>query len=243
MPVVVAGEYGKGRTMAVLTDSTWRWGFMAAGRDGDDGRAYAKFMDNMVRWLIKDPELDYLRVESDQAEYKKGQPARFHARLTDKDYKPAPREEVSFEVVPAQAARPNEKRVAFFSKTAKTDELGAVAVEAPNLSPGSYRVVAKAKLGDRWVTGDDVFVMNPERDELSHPEAREDVLSAIAQATGGRYLGAASSLPDDLPFEPPRVVRALRLRNLEIWSRPHLLALALLFLGAEWALRRRRGFL
>ena len=58
MPVLVVGEHGKGRTLALLTDSAWRWGFLASGRDGDDGRAYTRFMENAVRWLFKDPDLE-----------------------------------------------------------------------------------------------------------------------------------------------------------------------------------------
>ncbi|MGN6110404.1 MAG: glutamine amidotransferase, partial [Kofleriaceae bacterium] len=40
MPVIVAGDYGKGRSLAVTTDTLWRWGFVAAARPGDDGRHY-----------------------------------------------------------------------------------------------------------------------------------------------------------------------------------------------------------
>ena len=42
MPVIVAGDYGKGRSLAVTTDTLWRWGFVAAARPGDDGRYKAK---------------------------------------------------------------------------------------------------------------------------------------------------------------------------------------------------------
>ena len=31
MPVIAVGEYGQGRTLAVITDTLWRWGFVAAG--------------------------------------------------------------------------------------------------------------------------------------------------------------------------------------------------------------------
>jgi uncharacterized membrane protein len=241
-PVLVAGEYGEGRTLALLTDSAWRWGFVAAGRDGDDGRAYARFVESSIRWLIKDPELDYLRVESDGAEYKLGAPARLRARLTDKDYRPAPDHEIVLEVVPAARAR-GKKAEPVFARTARTSPDGTVLVEAAGLAPGSYRVIGRAKLGERWITSDDVFVVNPEREELEHPGAREDILAAIAAQTGGRHLGAAGALPDDLPFAPPRVVRVDRRSDVEIWSRPHLLFLALALLGTEWALRRRRGFL
>ena len=44
-PVLVAADAGKGRTLALLTDSGWNWGFMAAG-EGDDGRAFQRFWEN-----------------------------------------------------------------------------------------------------------------------------------------------------------------------------------------------------
>ena len=69
MPVIVAGEYGKGRSLAVTTDTLWRWGFVAAARPGDDGRQYTKLWENAIRWLIQDPDLRNLHVDSDAVEY------------------------------------------------------------------------------------------------------------------------------------------------------------------------------
>ena len=68
-------------------------------------------------------------------------------------------------------------------------------------------------------------------------------LQAIAGATGGRHLGTATALPSDLAFDPPRVVRVDRRADVELWSRPGLLVLALLCLGLEWLLRQRSGYL
>ena len=72
MPVIVAGEYGKGRSLAVTTDTLWRWGFVAAARPGDDGRQYTKLWENAMRWLIQDPDLRNLHVDSDAVEYAPG---------------------------------------------------------------------------------------------------------------------------------------------------------------------------
>src|SRR5262249_19070709 len=195
MPILAASEYGKGRTLALGTDSAWRWGFLAAGRDGDDGRAYQKFWDNAVRWLIRDPELEYLRVDSDQAIYRKGIAPRLSARLVDKDYRPYPNAEISLQVIPGpapQKGQPAPKPAV--EKKQKTDDAGEVTLETAPLPPGSYRLVGKATLGDRPVTAEDVFLVDPEREELEHPAAREDVLAGVAKATGGRYLGAADVL-------------------------------------------------
>lgn len=252
-PVLVAGEYGKGRTLALTTDSAWRWGFVASGRDGDDGRSFEKFWDNTVRWLIRDPELEYLHVDTDQAEYKKGAALRLHGRLVDKDYRPAAGVEVTLSVVgidapvpgaPAgKAAAPAPATKSMLEKKLKTDESGEVALDAGPLPPGAYRLLGTATLGDRPVYADDVFLIDPEREELEHPAAREDILQGIALATGGRYLGPATALDSNLELTPPRIVRVDKRSDIEIWSRPYVLLLAIALLGTEWALRRRRGFL
>jgi len=251
MPVLVTGEYGKGRSMALMTDSAWRWGFVAAGRDGDDGRAYQKFWENSVRWLIRDPELEYLHVDTDQAEYKKGAVLRLHGRLVDKDYRPAGGVDITLQVVGVEAPVPGTrgaeaaapKTPPVLEKTLKTDEGGEVTLDAGPLPPGAYRLVGKAALGDRPVFADDVFLVDPEREELEHPAAREDILQGISRATGGKYLGPATKLEAGLELTPPRIVRVDKRSDVEVWSRPYVFLLAIGLLGAEWALRRRRGFL
>jgi len=110
-------------------------------------------------------------------------------------------------------------------------------------APGAYRVSARASVGERRVTADDVFLVAPERDEMEAPAAREDVLAGLATATGGEYLGAAGSIKAGLALSPPRVVRVDRRSDVELWSRPSLFVLALGLLGLEWALRRRGGVL
>ncbi len=236
LPVVVVGEHGQGRTMSLMTDSSWRWGFMAAGTTGDDGRAYAKFWENAVRWLIRDPELEYLQVETDQAEYPPGGAPRVRAHLVDKDYQPARGAEIVVQVVGAEGRVMEERKL-------KTDESGDVRLDLKPMSPGAYRVAGRARVGERRVTAEDVFLIGADRAELEQPAAREDVLAGVASATGGAYLGPAGELPDDLPLAPPRVVRVDRRSDLELWSRPYLFVLALLLLGLEWGLRKRSGYL
>ncbi|HEX8954572.1 MAG TPA: glutamine amidotransferase, partial [Polyangia bacterium] len=68
MPVLTVGEAGKGRVLTLGSDDSWRWGF--ADKAGDErGRAYQRFWDAAIRWLIKDPALNFLRIETDQPEY------------------------------------------------------------------------------------------------------------------------------------------------------------------------------
>jgi uncharacterized membrane protein len=242
LPVLTVGEFGKGRVMALGVDTASNWGFRAAGKEGDDGRAYSKFWQNAVRWLIRDPDLEYLHVESDQAEYARGQAPRILARLVDPNYKPA-KGDVTVTVAPAQPRN----AAPILTKTVTTDETtGEAEIDLPSPAPGAYRVSASASppaLGGKKVTADDVFLVRADRAELERPAAREDILKGIARATGGRYLGTDDAIDAGLPLAPPRVVRVDKKSDVELWSRPHLFLLAIFLLGAEWAIRRRRGFL
>ncbi|HUS67147.1 MAG TPA: glutamine amidotransferase [Kofleriaceae bacterium] len=240
MPLISAWQAGEGRALAITTGSLWRWGFVAASQAGNDGGAYFKLWDNALRWLMDDPDMRFLRVESDRIEYAPDAVVRLAVHLSDRDYRPRVGGTVTLDVSrgsdPATA-----QRVARAALT--TGEGGDASHELGRLEPGVYRVVARAKVGDRQVEAQDIFLIREASEELSHPAPTEELLQVIAQATGGRHLGAVDELPDDLELAEPRIVRVDRRTDVELWSRPWLLVLALLCLGLEWALRGRIGYL
>jgi hypothetical protein len=240
MPVIVAGEYGQGRVLTVATDSLWRWGFVAAARPGDDGRHYIELWENSMRWLIQDPELRHLHVESDAVEYAPDTPVRLSVRLLDRDYAPLAGGTVRVEVQRGTDAAQAETVA---TEVIMVDDAGRGRTELPRMAPGVYRVTASAELGGRPVTARDIFLVRDVGAELDRPAARDSLLREIAEATGGTYLGPAEELPADLPLAEPRIVRVDRRADVELWSRPMLFFLALLFLGAEWGLRQRSGYL
>ncbi|RMH39857.1 MAG: hypothetical protein D6689_15455 [Deltaproteobacteria bacterium] len=241
MPVIAAGSYGDGRSIAVMTDSLWRWGFVAAAREGNDGRYYEKFWENAIRWAIQDPELSHLHVEADAPEYYAGAPVRLDVRLLGADYTPAAGGEVDLDI-----ARVNddggEQVVASARVTVDEAGEGAHTLHAPD-HPGPYRVRARAAVAGRAATAVDLFLVREGSAEFERPAATFDLLAQIADQTGGRLLVDADALPADLPFRPPRVVRVDRRADVEVWSQPWLLFAALLLLGLEWGLRQRAGTL
>jgi uncharacterized membrane protein len=240
MPVVVAGEYGDGRTLAITTDSLWRWGFGAAAKPGDDGRHYDKLWENIIRWLIHDPDLRYLHVHSDAVEYPPGAAVRLAVRLLDRDYTPLSGGDVDIEV--RRGADPDQAETVAH-EVIQVGDSGDGAYELPGLQSGVYRVHARAKVGGKEVVARDIFLVSEGSAELDEPAADSSLLRDIAAATHGEYLGTAAELPAELPFEEPRVVRVDRRTDVELWSRPALLFLAFLFLGLEWVLRQRSGYL
>ncbi|HEY1557722.1 MAG TPA: glutamine amidotransferase [Kofleriaceae bacterium] len=240
MPVIVAGEYGKGRSLAVTTDSLWRYGFVAAARPGDDGRQYTELWENAIRWLIQDPDLRNLHVDSDAVEYLPGAPVHVAIRLLGRDYQPLAGGEVSLSV--ERGADPNHADKLQATKL-KVGSDGTSVFELGGLTAGVYRVVGHAQIAGHDVTATDIFLVRENGTELDRPVGDQATLEAIAAATGGRALGAVDELPDDLAFDPPRIVRVDRRTDVELWSRPSLLVLLVGLLGLEWLLRQRSGYL
>jgi uncharacterized membrane protein len=240
MPVMVAGDYGEGRTLVVTTDTLWRWGFVAAADPTSDGRHYEKLWENAMRWLIQDPELRHLHVDSDQAEYSPQQTVRLDVRLLDVDYSPLAGAPVTLTISRGADAGATEKVA---TATVVVGAQGEGSHLVPGLAPGVYRVRATAVMAGKPVEAQDIFLVREGSAELDRPAAEEKTLQAIAEVTEGRYLGKVGELPRDLPFDEPRIVRVDRRTDVELWSRPGLLVMALLFLGLEWLLRQRSGTL
>ncbi len=240
MPVIVAGDYGKGRSIVFTTDTLWRWGFIAASRPGDNGRQYTKLWESSIRWLIQDPDLRNLHVDSDAVEYVPGAPVRVTVRLLGRDYQPLPSGQVRLVVKrgadPAKAEQVHETKLTVGADGTATYELGG-------LTPGVYRVLGSSTIAGRSVDASDIFLVREGGTELDRPVGDKAMLEAIAEATGGSALGTIDELPASLKLDPPRIVRVDRRTDIELWSRPGLLILIVGLLGLEWLLRQRSGYL
>ena len=233
-PVLAVTDAGKGRTLALTTDTSWHWGFLAAGT-GDDGRTFQRFWESAIRWLVRDPALTLLRVELDRVEYRRGQPATARVRTLQADYTPAADVPVSLALHMADAAE-GAKPLKTLEMTTNKD--GEAHLELPGLAAGAYRLVARANLGGRGLSEEQTFVIRAEGRELEDVISQRQVLQEIASLTGGDLNEGSLGNPS---LRPPREVRAGSLKTVELWSSPLLLLLAIALLATEWALRRRAG--
>jgi uncharacterized membrane protein len=233
-PVLAVAEVGKGRSLALLTDSAWYWGFGAAG-SGDDGRAFQRFWEGAIRWLVRDPALTPLRLDLDKVEYRRGQEVALRVRTLRSDGSAAPAVDVALELRTAEALAGNEP-VRTLKATTGAD--GEAHVDLGSPKPGAYHLTGHATLEGHTVDETTTFVMRPETRELDDVVARDGVLKEIAAASNGDFREGSIGNPS---VRPPRKVRVGSLRTVEIWSNPLVLLLALTLLAAEWALRRRRG--
>ena len=67
----IFGEVGRGRTLALTTDASWYWSFVAAGQEMGP-RAYETFWHGAIRWLVRDPALTPMRVAAERTTFEPG---------------------------------------------------------------------------------------------------------------------------------------------------------------------------
>ncbi len=233
-PVLAVTDAGKGRTLALLTDTAWHWGFVAAGA-GDDGRTFQRFWENAIRWLVHDPALTLLRVELDKVEYRRGQPVTARVRSRHADYTPAGSTEVALQLFAAETV---ERDKPLRSLEATTGRDGEAQLELAGLAAGAYRLTGRATIDGRVLNEEQTFVVRPEGRELEDVVSRDAVLRELATATGGEFSTDVLGTP---PVRKPREIRVGSLQTVQIWSHPGLLVAALGLLACEWAMRRRAG--
>lgn len=253
MPVLSVAELGKGRSLSLQADSTWKWAFTPAAaqktaRSGEgDGRSttYQRFFDQAIRWLIRDPSLRLLRVEVAESELRRGQPVRVEVRALGPDYQPVGRVEVSLSlsrIAGTESGATSEPLLdSALSKTIRTDDDGVASVEWPQLPEGGYRVVARAVIAGRPTDDSDVFLVRGIGRELEAPEADDRLLRLVSETTSGQHKQPGDSL-SGLTFHPPHIEHVRDHRDLPLWNSPLILLIAVGCFGLNWMLRRRWGY-
>ena len=236
MPLISVSEVGKGRTMAISSDSMWRWRFADNQDGGASERAYHRFWSNSLRWLVRDPEHARVQVLPTRYRFETDAKAAATVRVLNQKYQPA-------------ANRP--VRVTLFRsgstvqvKDVTTGPNGTSRVEWDRLKPGAYRVQAKTQLASgEAAEGQGVFVIESQTLERMASAPNPPLLKAIAEATGGKAQPLSSGFFDSPNVVAPEVIEVDRRRNTELWDNGWALALMLGLFAGDWALRRRAGYL
>ncbi len=236
LPVVAVRDVGRGRSMAVTADSTWRWAFLAAAQ-GTPPHAYEQFYHHAIRWLVRDPELTQVQLDAEKERFSPEEPVTLIVKARESNYGPAAGARVEVRVQSTQPGGPSRAADGVVSAD------GTVRVELGSLPAGPYRgSVVVRQDGQEIGRAADAFVVSESGPELLEPAPRPEWLRLIAQATGGEERPAAGAKLSRLPIPQPQALEIGQRESHPLWDRlPVLLALCLV-LGSEWFLRRRWGF-
>ncbi|MGF1511406.1 MAG: glutamine amidotransferase [Myxococcota bacterium] len=234
-PVVAIRQVGKGRSMAVATDSSWFWRFVAVGEDGTVGREYDRFWNQSLRWLIRDPELSRVRIQARHPVVYKGQPVTADVTALGVDYRPLEGADVQAELIPLDSRGQGR------SASVRTGAEGKALVELSDVPPGTYVMeVAAYQDGERLGRTREPFIIEATDVERQAPFPRADLLQAISDVSGGTFSTVRDRL-GTLILDDPRRVEVDRSHVVPIWDGFPLFALMTVLLGAEWWMRRRSG--
>lgn len=96
-PLLAVRKVGKGRSMALTTDTSWYWSFKAAG-EGKGNLAYLRFWKNAMRWLVGDPDEGQLQLDTDRENYRLGDETVIQVKVMGADYGPVKDTRVSLDI-------------------------------------------------------------------------------------------------------------------------------------------------
>ncbi len=234
-PGIVVKNYGKGKVMAATVTPFWKWDFLLWGV-GKDNRFYQTFWSNTVRWLVVREDMDLLNISTDKSIYKGGERVTFRAKIFDSNYQKVKDASIVLNVRPDSSSDSVVVNLVL-------DEAGDYIAAVGALPPSHYSFKAEVfrdgkKIGAK--TGE--FLVESYTLEDSDLKTNFDLLKKLAEVSGGKYYEKEqiAHLVNDLKLSERDEQKT---SEVQLWNSPLLLALFVLCLSIEWAIRKRSQLL
>ena len=191
-PLLVAGEYGSGRTTVIAFDSTWRW--WRSGRN----EAHRRFWRQLVLWLLarENSANDRLMITMDARRFATDRPPEFRAEIQSLGGQTSMPELVA-EIVDSTGAA-----IALNTSTETGSDQSPAASNAirgriPKLPVGFYRLCVRPSSPSESLAPEELaFQVIDESRELAQPMADPVYLKQLADLTSDH--GGAAFLPDEI---------------------------------------------
>jgi len=234
-PGIVVRNYGKGKVMAITVTPFWRWDFLLWGI-GKDNQIYQTFWNNSVRWLVIREDMDLINLFTDKKIYKGGERITFKAKIFDQNYQKIG--DASVVVNIKGEALPDSEVV-----NLSIGELGDYTATLRALPPGKYSFKGEVfRDGEKIGTKGGEFLVEEYSVEDSDLKTDFDLLKRIAEVSGGKYYENEDieNLTNDLKLVAKEEQKK---KEIQLWNHPLLLAIFVLCLSIEWAIRKRSQLL
>ena len=230
-PILTVGTHGKGRTLVLATDDSWKW-YMGLVAKEKDHSAYPRLVERMVRWLTKDPGLDAVQIALPEKRGAVGEEVEFRVKAGAGIIRGGQKEAPSLSVLNPAGI----KIASQFRPGGQTDEhLGAFIPDRA----GTYKIRVEARQGAAEET---VLIPNPTEEFDGVPDHAR--LKEIASASGGKLVSSREELLREIEdLGKRKESRFVEEKVRPFWANPYFLATVLTFLTTEWYLRRRWGLI
>ncbi|HLL90204.1 MAG TPA: hypothetical protein VK324_12965, partial [Tepidisphaeraceae bacterium] len=235
-PVVIESRVGRGRSIFVGVNETWRWRYKVGERDQD------RFLTGLVRYAVDAPYAARdggVALDVEKAAVAPGEAVRVRAKVLGDEGLPVAGPPTVVRVTPSgDAARAGDGGAAVAAvPLTESDAPGRFTGTLSDLPAGTYEVSIEAA-GKRVALP--LIVETTTERELVDLSGGDAMPKRLAESTGGAVFDV-----EDLERLPALLASAgdPRSRILErpLWDGPWVYGIVLACLGTEWALRKRFG--
>ncbi len=230
LPVLAHERYGRGRTMSIMTATTWRWQMLKPHEDTSHQRIWRQ----ILRWLTASSPTP-VEIFLERNHFSTGDDVKVRARIYDQGYRPVTDATVWLKITDPESA------VQDFKMQAEISQDGDHVAAFTASKPGVYQLEVSssgglAKKGYASLS----FLAVDSLHEMRGGAMNRELMEKIAQAGGGSYYspGTADLLVKDLNNN--QQVHTVKFQ-LDIWNIPIVFFLLLSCFCLEWLLRRRTG--
>ena len=223
-PIAAIQFYGKGRSLYMGTDETWRWRYV------QDASYHRRFWDNVMDYLAAGSlEKKRLIITTGGEHFIVGQKLKIRVEAYGRNYEPLTDEKFLLEMVNTNTGKSQQLTL----KRGKSKGRYETTVTLKEV--GRYKLMAsQAEFKKEGITKT-ITVTLPE-EEFIHPEADPATLETIAPGERFMMINQADRLMKLIPRGKTTIFRDV---PHDLWDVPLILALLVMLLAAEWILRKK----
>ncbi len=233
IPVLVAGNFGKGKVLAVLTNSFWRFAFSPEQKTATID-AYVDFWLKALRWLSGEPDESNILIESPKDSFDSGEKVKLNVRLLNKKYLPLKDNPVSIKVLNIENGEIAYRR----ELKSKSDE---EVIELSIDKEGQYNVIMEVYEGGKVIDiAESKLIVKSRRGEMESPFTKDELLEELAEKTGGEFFKLTERVKNIDIKSKNRTLSGIEKKR-PLWNSPYIYLTTIILLSLEWYLRRRWG--
>jgi uncharacterized membrane protein len=238
-PILATHRFGKGRSLALMSDYIWKWNYHLAGRM-DSNQYYLQFVRQMVHWLIRDPILKQVRVMTDTNTFSTGNDITGTLQVLRDDYRPA-----TDAVLHIKLQTPNGTELSVPHQP--TERPGEYRYRIAATEEGLYTLDVQAQIDGKTHESNQLLLqVNRPGQENQRAVPNHILLTDIAEGTGGAFFAlhddarpTLASLAEFFGGAPKyEVLEEKRFRLRETLA---VFLIVVSCLSIEWLWRRRAG--
>ena len=239
-PLLTVGRFGKGRTLALMSDDVWRWNFIAVG-NRQSPQNHLKLIRQAVRWLAQEPAFEQVQIRPLPVS-RPGEKVGIKLHVLNDDFTPARQASVQLRVIGPEG------EPTLLPVTAEGEE-GEYGAEYTPAQEGDYRIEAEASLGGKTLgKARSSFVVAFKYGETDDGRPRLDLLKEIAATSKGEFFPLSNFNEKSLEtiaakLESRAPSQIVEHRQIRLWSTLWPFSVILGLLSVEWWMRRKWGLI